>query len=188
MSIDAVLLGARDVLRAAFTNILIVDPVWEAESIDIQPGPRPDPFCGQKFIALYGTSWQPEQLDQNQGLDEVFGIAAAISFRAGYVPDDRQGTELYVKLGSGLCQIARLVNAKLHQSYEAMGVMNAYLTTPNEIVEPLRWLGTDPSPREVDDIWFGVDPENARDNFVAGLVLETRLGMARRLQTLPNME
>lgn len=154
------------------------------------PGPEPPAYCGQRFVSLYGTSWSAGgEGDLHRGLDEVYGIACALTCRLPVYPPDRAGQELYVKAYLGMDDLCRRIMLALHQSvtlqvaWDALIVEETKLTDYDLSTEYLRWLETDARPEPVDGSWFSAAPDAA-----AGLVMEVRFGRARRMQAYDRLE
>lgn len=167
--------------------------------IQNEPG-MPPPGCGQRFIALWASEHKPGLLSQEEGIDEYFGVTATITFRTGIVPEAQLAERLIhdfrpkppitpnTPVGVSMETLARqIVVAIIKNRWNVLQLANARLNGVNGFVEPLRWLGTDISPKDRGPDWFDSDVArpDARDY---GLSMDIRFGECRRLQTFANME
>lgn len=195
MGLSILLVTIRDYLRLAFADPKT--PTLHEDSIDVMPGPNAPAFAGQYFLAVHGLNWSPGPTpDMNIGLDESFGVQVTLTARSRAVPYDRAGRELYIKTAEGMEAIIRKVNAAvLGSMYTSpladQGILQTINTDDNDtpIVEPLRFLGSDPFPRPVPSTWF--DPfgtQSPRYEAVAAYVMSTRFGGARRMSPYDLME
>lgn len=173
--ITALLIASRNVIRSA---------TGYAESdVLVQNDGQPPPTVGNQFIAVHGTSWKPNIVDQNQGIDEVADLTVTITARMQAIPYDIRGQEIYIRKSLELENVAQIVKINLHQNYTLIASANALLTGVDKIVEPLRWLGGDAQPKYASNRWFSSED----DNEYAGLILTLQFGRARRMQTLTNI-
>lgn len=180
MSLAYLLVAVRDQLR---DNLF---PEFETLDILVMPGPEPPPYCGQKFISVYGIGWEagPDD-DQVMGLDEVYSVSCAVTYRAPSTPFDRRGDELYIKSLTGMEKTCREIIRYVHQNLDVfnswVSMVESYskVSTPDLPVEYLRFTGVDPAPIPQDGSWFSAEPEDA-----AGMVMEVRFSGARTLHSI----
>jgi hypothetical protein len=150
------------------------------------PGPEPPASCGQRFISIYGRQWRPGDEDLNRGIDEIYDLAIALSYRAGFVPQDMHGEELYVSQIESMENVLRKL-LPIHQNYEIITAANARFTSNNKIIEPLRWRGNDAVPTPVGPAWFKSLDETGEGEEACGYVMEANYGGARRKITYTNL-
>lgn len=178
MSLFALMPSVRDAIRTTMK--------LRNEECRIMPGPKPPPSCGDRFVSIFGLEWAPGDPDIMRGIDEYYGVGVCISMRTAYLQFDDQGEEAYVRVGAGLEALTRRINTIVHQSIPIMQAANSLLGNPtNGIIEPLKWIGSDPNPTEVDDTWFG--GVKGAEPTIAGLTMQTNFGRAHRPQTYENM-
>lgn len=184
MAMFALLQATRDRLRSRLS--------LDRSTCRVMKNARPSAISGDLFYAVFGLSWSPGDPDINRGLDEYFGVGVCISARLNYIADDDQAEEAYVKIGASMEEALRRVIIEVHQNYDLLGDANQLLgTSPNKIIEPLRWQGGDATPVEVGADWFHagygnmIDPDQGED--LAGLTITANFGQARRIQAFANM-
>ena len=174
------MLSVRDHLR--------IQMDLEDEECHVMPGPEPMPSCGQKFIAVYGHSWNasPDDFNASEALVEWYGFTCAVSFRSSYVPFDRFGEELYVKALTGIEDFCREIMGNLHLNQSILNATNALINSEQNpfhrdgMLEQPRWASTDANPMLVGGDWFSASPDD-----MAGLVMEVRFEQATRYQAGP---
>lgn len=187
MSLSALLIAVRNKLRVHLEDYV------PDNMIHVMPDGRPSPNCGQRFVAVYGSSWSPrsEDADMNIGVAEEYGVVCTLSVRSPVVPQDDIGDELYVHQSQGMETICRKIREAIHQQYDVVNDANTMTIENHGILEYLRWKGTDASPRPVGPEWFyaldspGVDSwEYAQ----SGLAMDVRFGDAFQINYLPDGE
>lgn len=174
---SALLIAVRDQLREKVT--------LSPDDVRVQPGPEPIPTMGDTFISVYGSGWNAGISDPNRGIDEVFGVACAVTSRMSANPIDRVGEEIYIKGITGLEATCRKIVANVHQNIDVFTEANLLITGDDKFVEFLRWSSTDPSPKTVGADWFFSSDTTNPDY---GLVMEVRFVGARRVQAIANIE
>jgi hypothetical protein len=154
----------------------------EENEIGIQPGPKPPPVAGQKYLAIYPREWRNlihGVSDSLEGFEEVYGIGMCLTFRFGYSPRDRTGREMTLdKLG--LLATARRVMFLVHGNYSLMNLANVEIPdSENKIGEPLAFLNAHVTEKGPD--WFGAESGKA----VSGYAVDLSFSGGKRLQPLP---
>src|SRR5262249_31061148 len=109
MSMVALLVAVRDTLRSKLP--------LDNQTCRIRVGPKPPPLAGDRFFSVFGTDWSSLEFDNNQAIDETFGVGVCITYRSPYVPDDDQGEQLYVEAAESIESACRNVIAIVHQNY-----------------------------------------------------------------------
>jgi hypothetical protein len=173
--ITALLVATRDIIRS---NIRL-----QPEDCLVQNDARPTPACGPLFISVYGSSWSPDIIDQNLGIDERADISITITRRLSATPYDMRGDAIYVEGSLAVENIANVIKRSVHQNYTLITNANALLDGTDKIMEPLRWLGGDATPSIVDNEWFS----STEENVYSGIVFTINFGRARRMQTITNI-
>lgn len=189
MHIGYLVIAVRDVLRAAFLpekNPLLFFP---EKAIDVMPSGQPPPDCGERFIAVHGSSWNPANDDANVALDAYMGVNVTLSCRTSWVPRGELGTRAYADTQLGMAQICyRIMTAVTMQAGSATDVplftalenLDGYVS--GSIFEYLRWQGTDPAPLEQFSDWFTARNEHLEDPAgmaIMGHSMTVRFGKAR---------
>jgi hypothetical protein len=156
---------------------------------DVRPPPgKPIAMAGQTFISVVDGSGSANDLDY--GLDEYCGVEVTVSVRAGWVPDDRAGTDL-IEAGNespetqGLNALCEKVRAVLHMDYRTILVLaNSIIGAgvANGFFEPLR-LRAPGKVQERHADWFSAT-EAENDNGTLNVGYSRTLGFAgaRRIQ------
>ena len=178
MSISALLKAVRNTLRAEMD--------LEDATCRIMPGPKPPPSCGQRFFSVYAADWVAGDYDLNLGLDESYGIAVALTFRAGFAPYDDHGEELYIQNLESMENMIRNMIVLLDKSIDIMTQANNFITGTYKIIEPLRFESVDAYPRYVDESWFLA--QTTQSDPYCGLVQQLNLSGARRKQVTGSAE
>lgn len=159
-------------------------------SLAVRPDGRPDPTCGQEFIAVYGIDNVPASSDSNVGIDTYYAISVAVTRRINYAPFSAQSEIAYLRDAEAMEDRLDQIVSLIHQNFTLMGLANSYITrTSHKIIEPFRWQGSDAAPEVVDNQWFQPNQDTAaasRPNPWCGMVMEARFGNARRKITLSN--
>lgn len=178
MSVAAVLEAVQNRLRKVVT-------INRDDAVEASPDPQPYPDSGNVFIAVYAIDWSNPNTELMHGLDETFGVACCVSMKGSFSPIRGHAGNLYLKALFGLEAICRKVMLAVHQDYVIVGEANnlirdVYPTAEtDEIIEPLRWLKTDPVPTFQDHSWWHSDDDS--DTF-AGMSMTVYFGGARRIQ------
>lgn len=173
--ITALLVATRDIIRTE----LKLNP----EDCIIQEDGMPTPTCGPLFVAIHGSSWAPDIIDQNLGIDERADLTITVTMRASATPFDVRGDEIYVTDSLNIEKHVHRIKCRVHQNYTLITNANALLGGTDNIMEPLRWLGGDAQPQKVDNTWFSSEMPLE----FAGITMVIRFGQARRMQTLTNI-
>lgn len=143
----------RDLLREKLA------PDFLPEAVQVCPDGRPYPFAGQRFIAVYGSTYDagPDR-EMQIGLDVILGFTCTITFRTPVVPLDRVGDSIYIELFSGLEDVSRKLIAILDYNYaELTTAVNRRfeeLGREDRLIEPFYWRSTSPAPVLVGVDWF----------------------------------
>lgn len=171
-----------DALLNAVTNKLITtlaDNPFSLgeESIGIMPDGMPPANCGQTYVAIYGSGWEPAIVDSNRSLDEYFGVVCCISKKTGVYPKDRTGVKAYATIVGGMCKLAYKIMSVIDKQTDILISANDDDDNGGEYIEYLRWLGTDPNPIPQPPAWFS--SEDVRIP-TAGYIMQVRFGLARR--------
>lgn len=158
--------GVRDSLRTALS--------LDATGCQVTADGRPDPMCGEWFVAVHGASTTNSARNH---LDERVGLSVTITRRTGFTPQDRIGEEAVLDLFG----MASWVKALIHMEYPVMDAANALIdgfnVSTNGFVEPLdfqtqQYLGPQgPS-------WFWSE---GVDDATTGIAVTLSFGNARRI-------
>lgn len=156
--------------------------------LGVRPDARPPATCGKEFLAIYGIDNVPANYDSNTGVDSYYSVAVSLTFRINYSPFNLLSEEAYLKDVESMEERLEAVVSLVHQNFDLMGLANQYINkVSHNLIEPLRWQGTDPAPDIVDNEWFQPNQDTvaaSRPNPWCGLVMEARFGNARRKITL----
>lgn len=194
MHIGYLAIAVRDVLRAAFLPEKNPQVYFPEKAIEVMPSGMPPPDCGDRFIAVHGSSWNPAIEDNNVALDAYLGVAVTLSCRTSWVPRQKLGTRTYADLQLGMANIChRIMVAVTMQSgsaddvplYTALEALEGY--TAGSFCEYLRWQGTDPAPIEQFGDWFTARNEHLEDPSgmrIMGHSMTVRFGKARSVVAL----
>lgn len=182
MSMNAWLLAVRNELRTA---LAIAPFSFAADEIMLMPGPEPAAYMGQEFISIYGTGWEPVDIDSNRAIDEGFSISAVLSRKSGFSPYDRQGAKLYAEISTSMDATCNRIMTTIDKSIAVMTVANTLMTGTNRALEYFRWLYTDPQPIPVPPSWFGATDDKKP---IEGYIQEVKFGQARRKQVTGSAE
>lgn len=158
--------------------------------VTIHQDGQPPPAVGDLFIGIHMLGWQPGDIRNEvmMGLDETYRIGITVTQRISSKPMDRQ-KDFLMDQWFGIDNWVRK-SLLIHQNYDILSDASLMIaqrypgaTAANTTFqEPFRWEGSDAAPRVVDGLWF-----TAEQDAMAGLVLQTRYGRARRLQPSANM-
>lgn len=180
MSLGALLQATRDTLRSS----LSLSP----QECDVRPGGQPPPSFGQRYVALYGTSWGNETPTMQAGIDEVYGVGAMVTLRVAQIPIDRFGGDAYIKPLIGLEALCRRVMLVVHMNYDLMALANSFLPdAPNLLEQPLFWNSTDAEPNLRDEDWVWSQAPEGKAPTVCAMTMEVRFSDARRTQAQESM-
>lgn len=173
MSLAALLASVRNTVR-------LVVQVTDAECDCRDNGAPVNAQFNQQFFAVHPTQWFPGDLDDINGpggVNHEYAVSVTITKKVGIVPPDRRFDTVFLNgLDSFESQATQIINA-VHQSQDVMAFANSLITRSKYfIIEPLRWLGCDPTPVDRGGEWIGSKPT---PNPVAQS-LEIRFGRARR--------
>jgi hypothetical protein len=180
MSLSSLLIATCDHLQARLS--------LPEGSLGVCPDARPDPTCGQEFIAIYGIDNVPATSDSNVSLDTYYAISVAVTRRINYIPYNSRSRAAYLRDVKAMEDRLDQITALIHVNFDLMGIANSYINrTSHRIVEPFRWQGSDANPEIVDNEWFQPNQDTvaaSRPNSWCGMVMEARFGNARRKITL----
>lgn len=184
MSLAALLEATRDTLRV---SLGLPD-----HQCKVSQDAQPDATIGKLFCSVYPTNWNPGGPEVMMGIDETYGIAAGLTFPITHFPADRT-ENLYLNVLYGVEATARKVVVALHQNWDVIAAANLLITSRaqalgnidpvNKIVEPLRWLSSDPQPIPKTGDWI----YSAKADTVCAWLVNIYFGQARRLQSTANM-
>lgn len=181
MSQLALLTAVRNVLRSQPPNGLGLTKAQCEVMFDGQPPPS----CGELFVAVHPAEWNVEDVE---GLNEVFGVEITVTVRVGKVPRDEMGLNALIgPAGKSLDGYLEEIRALLHLDSVADQVLNqanAIIgSAANGFVEPLRFRGgSRPEPKGPD--WFGAESSGAGMTPPVGLAQTLSFGGARRVQRI----
>lgn len=171
----------RDYLRATATTA-IPDLAFVDEEIQVTPQGRPPAVAGDKFIGIYGSSWEPAVLDSNVAIDAYMGITCVLTVRSPIYPQEKL-EEMYADVTVGMSAVSVAIMKALAQNANLYTYLAAYVDYKTYwTFEYLRWLGTDPEPAQVGDEWFSAKDEHLLDpagQGIMGYTMSVRFGQAR---------
>lgn len=154
---------------------------------DVMPDERPPPRCGMEFISVYGRSWSPGIVSPDVGLDEMYDVDCALTFRIGKFPTARRAETVYLNAFRTMESRLREIVLAVHMQTKILTEANKEIPTgQSQIVEMLRWLGSDAGPKPVGPDHFHssveIDPQTASATQIeTGFMMVARFGQARRL-------
>jgi len=185
MHIGYLTLACRDLLRDYLRyggTYAIQDLPFVDEEIQVMPEGRPPAVAGDKFIGIYGSSWEPAVMDSNVAIDAYMGINCTISVRSTIYPQEKL-EDLYADVSVGMSAIAVAIMKSLAQNTAIYTYLSSYTNYQTYwTFEYLRWLGTDPEPQERGDEWFTAKNQHLLDpagQDIMGYIMTVRFGQAR---------
>ena len=149
MHIGYLTLACRDLLRdylKAEGSQAIAELPFIDEEIQVMPQGRPPAVVGDKFIGIYGSSWEPAVIDSNVAIDAYLGVTCVLTVRSSIYPQEKL-EDLYADVSVGMSAIAVAIMKSLAQNTALYTYMNTYTNYNGWTFEYLRWLGTDPEPQ-----------------------------------------
>ena len=172
---------SEPVLLEAVRDVIRIKLNLEPHSCDIEVnGQPPPPRCPEYYFAVWPAYWKPGPSGAGGAFDEELGVNVTVSKRSNRVPTDRRRVFLE-NIHVNYAALVRQVAVEVHNArIDIMVRANARLLVPNRFCEPLRWVNSDPSPREVGPEWFHSEDYST---LVAGHSWTVYFGMARRVQT-----
>jgi hypothetical protein len=182
VALDLLLLAARDWLRARL-NVAGIGP----ESIEVMFDGRPDPACGEWFVALHEGDWRvDESIGQaDLSLPEAFGIQVTVTRKCGSAPFGRIGTAKLAAQYRGLIAVCRQLIVQptgLHMNYAVTTAANSTIgDEANGFFHPLVFRGAEPT-RPQGPAWF--QARGTRSDPPAGISKTLAFAEAQRVQTI----
>lgn len=171
----------RDYLKADGTNAILDLPFID-EEIQVMPEGRPPAVAGDKFIGIYGSSWEPAVFDSNVAIDAYLGVTCVISVRSTIYPQEKL-EDLYADVSVGMSAIAVAIMKSLAQNTALYTYLGQYVDYKTYwTFEYLRWAGTDPEPQERGDEWFSAKNQHLLDpagQDIMGYTMAVRFAQAR---------
>lgn len=185
MHIGYLTLACRDILRDYLrgdASTAIPDLAFVDEEIQVTPQGRPPAVAGDKFIGIYGTSWEPAVVDSNVAIDAYMGVACVLTIRSSIYPQEKL-EELYADVTVGMSAVCVAIMQALAQNPNIYTYLSNYVNYKSYwTFEYLRWLGTDAEPFQVGDDWFSAKDEHLSDPMgqsIMGYTMSVRFGQAR---------
>lgn len=212
MSLSALTRAVRNHLRTNLTNFYDSDNLLfpgrqelnRKNNCRVMPDHHPVADCGQEFIAIHGSELRPTETDFGVAIEESFGLTVSVTRKIsrvpkrhrgelGYILDDDEFTIDWTSIEARCRQIVGMVD----KNYTLMQTANSLMDVRHPFIEPLRWLGTDPAPKQVDATHFcayhvslGVRPTASvtplgpapEADEIYGLLMQIRFGRAIRFQ------
>lgn len=184
MSLTALEQAVRDELRS---GMKLAESICDTR---LPPG-EPPVWSGSEYFAVWGSDWSAGEYtaESDDTFDEVFAVTITITKRIGDIPLDVLPGEVLHRTKLGLESTARkVIQTTIRGRFSICSRAQAILldrqstATIQGFVEPIRFLGVDP-PSLVGPDWFG-----AEEGGDAGLIMNVRLGNARRIQKLEILE
>lgn len=178
-------------LRAVRTRLQALFEVNQT-GCDVMFDGQPPPVMGEQFIAIHPGNWTAKNGDYD--LDEYYGVQVTITRRLGAAPQDRGGTELWLKATEGIEAVARKIIVGdgttlngLHRNGDVLREANTALgTTVNTFFETLYFLDGGRPVLKLED-WFSAEEMGTGKYANAGVAQTLTFGQARRLQDLRDL-
>lgn len=161
--------------------------------IGVQDDAQPDPNSGKRFFSVYAPDdgWQAAPGELMMGIHEVYKVNVCLTMRLQGISKDNVPRMIYQDYRRSMDALLRKVMVSVHQNCATVLVDTnqgrTFGATEANLVEPLRWEGTDAKPRVEDGTWVYSDDEKTI-HYPAALVQEVRFGQATRLQSFNVME
>lgn len=99
----------------------------------IRVSPQPPTVQGaDRFVCIHPNDWNPgPSIDNNNALDETFGVGITLTARVSVLPDDQHGTKGMLEAIRGLEPLARKINAVMHNNrYDIIKRANTKMARP----------------------------------------------------------
>lgn len=153
MSLRALKLGVEARLKAAMHAT--------ADVVGIQPDGRPPAVFGQHYIAVYGGGWQTVA-NCPEGDDRAYALSLGLTYRMGYAPRDRRGSEIAIAGQDYLDDLADQVSGYLLNNWATMNLVNGFIsgagTTTNGFCEAFQSASCGPVEIKGPD-WVNADAD-----------------------------
>jgi len=176
-------LAVRDLLRDHFSGDNFPLAPFAPEDIEVLPGPNPPPYVGNRFIAVYGSQWDPASPDVNVAIDGYLGVSCTLTVRSPTFPLSVQGVQLYAKEVTGMSRICYEITKAVTMKPDLYTRLAEYSSYDSSVFEYLRWQGTDPAPIRVNADHFGAYNEHVENDLngtqTMGYTMTVRFGNAR---------
>lgn len=186
--IDYLLLAARNALRKALNDDNYPQNPFLSTEIEISPDGKPFPACGNKFIGITGTSFEPAEPDNNVSIDAYLGFTCVLTYRTAVYPQKKLWLA-YADFQHGMSAVCWRIMTTLAAMgretdsvsiFTELALLDGYVA--GTIFEYPRWFGTDPEPIAQDAEWFSAFNQNVNDvngQGVMGYTMSVRFGNAR---------
>jgi hypothetical protein len=180
---------AMDVLLQAVVDRVKTIMTYDDTQVDVSDDGKPPPFSGQVFAVVHPGEFSN---DGDLSLDEKYDVSVTLTFRTGYVPQDRIGQEVLFKT-IGIYAAVHRLRAGLHMDYTGMGFCGglgqaggksySLSSGVNGFSEPLKFRRAS-KPMVKGPDWFWAD---GVDDATTGVAVQIDFVGARRIQSIESM-